>query len=217
MKMKTGKKKLLLIPLILILLLAEAAVLIAFATAPVPEAKRNQTVDGLRVEASVSDDERLPIIKTFRREDYEKKSESEKQKIEESTRGNIEGDIPCVHLLKDPHIYFRLTAEGKSLRPDEMPIVEIKSLPSHREHEKEPKIFFGEVREDAERGYSCALRAYRRQYEKYFLESDLITLRYTVHGREYVSMFSVSVSNAEEGVDFFENEELKEPISPQEP
>ncbi|AFS78368.1 hypothetical protein Curi_c13580 [Gottschalkia acidurici 9a] len=64
--------------------------------------------------------------------------------------------------------------------------------------------------------YSYEIQRYYTQYEKWFMESILIEVKYQIDGNGYVSVFAVTTTNAEDGSNFFENETLNNPIEPEE-
>lgn len=61
------------------------------------EPNKNNEVNGVKIEARVSNDDRNPIIQTFTLEDYNNKTEEEKLEIQEEISEKIEGDIPRVN------------------------------------------------------------------------------------------------------------------------
>ncbi len=84
---------------ILITLMSTITLSCFSACFPTPQKSRNNEVNGIQLQAEVSKDERIPIIRTMTLEDYQSKDEAEKEKLHDSLFGNVEGDIPCVHLL----------------------------------------------------------------------------------------------------------------------
>lgn len=181
---------------------------------PTPDYKRNNEVDGVKVEIKVSNDERKPILKTIKLSEYEKMSEDEKSRIEDFTSGRVEGDITCVHLLDDKNAYFKFYKNNEIVNPDTIPIIEIVSHPSHYRDKSGKKDFKYELEKLSNNEYSFEFDRYNTQYEKYFMEYDFIKLKYKIEGTDYITLFSTFKSNAPDGTDFFKNEDLKEPLEP---
>lgn len=90
----------------LAIFIAAGAAFIAYAFSPTPNFMRNETVDGLRMDAVVAWDERKPIIRTYKEKDYLALTEGELAKLRDTVEGKIEGDIPCIKLNKDPKMFF---------------------------------------------------------------------------------------------------------------
>lgn len=180
---------------------------------PTPDYKRNNEVDGVKVEIKVSNDERKPIVKTLKLSEYEKMTDDEKSKIEDFTSGRVEGDITCVHLLDDKNVYFKFYKNNKIVNPDETPIIEITSHPDYRD-ESGIKQIESELSKNEDNNYFFEFDRYNNQYEKYFMEYDFIKLKYKIEGTDYITLFSTFKSNAPDGTDFFKNEDLKEPLEP---
>ena len=110
---------------ILITLMSTITLSCFSACFPTPQKSRNNEVNGIQLQAEVSKDERIPIIRTMTLEDYQSKDEAEKEKLHDSLFGNVEGDIPCVHLLYDNTIRFRVMKDGTAIATEEPIKVEI--------------------------------------------------------------------------------------------
>lgn len=177
-----------------------------------PDALRNDEVDGVHIAVDIKDDDRKPIIKNFRLADYQHKSAAEKADLEKATAGKVEGDIPCVHLQKDHHLYLSIFKDGKAIQADRTPTIEIIAHPSHYDDPSGNKTIRGNWVAGKDGGYTFALQRYHTQYEKYFIAYHFVKVSYTVDGEAYISLFSVCSSNAKNGTDFFENKPLKKPL-----
>lgn len=209
MKSKVAKVYAILILLVIILF---AAIKIYFS--PTPESRRNNSVHGLKVNINVSNDERKPIVRTFEREKFESLPENKIMKLRDTIDGRIEGDIPCVHLNYDNKIYFEITKNGKVYEP-EIPKIKIFASASHYDDKQKQRIIEGELDRLDDGRYFYKTKRYSTQFEKYFLEYLRVELYYTIDGVDYVSTFGTFQDNANEGTDFFENEELEDPIPPE--
>ena len=61
--------------------------------------------------------------------------------------------------------------------------------------------------------YRYKLDRYSPQYDKYFIRYNLIKIYYSIDKEDYISLFALNTTNADEDVDWFEdNEELENPI-----
>ncbi|NLW42363.1 MAG: hypothetical protein GXY89_04410 [Tissierellia bacterium] len=197
--------------LVLIILLAIA---LKFILSPTPEFMRNNKVDGVEMKVQVSDDERSPIIRTFKLEDYNKKSEEEKLKIREKVAGRIEGDIPVVNLLIDKNLYYTFYKDNNLVQLEEAPRIEITAHPNHYSDKSDKRLIVDKLRENQD-GYIYEINRYQDQYEKYFLEFSHIQIFFEFEGVDYISVFSIFSTNAPKGTDLFENEDIIEPIPPE--
>ena len=198
----------------LAIFIAAGAAFIAYAFSPTPNFMRNETVDGLRMDAVVAWDERKPIIRTFKEKDYLALTDNQLAKVRDTVEGKIEGDIPCIKLNKKARIFFQFEKNDKPVKPEK---ISIKIL-AHAWDDDDPqktRIITDEVKDEGDTGYSYTTKRYSRQYEKYFLEYLQVEVRYTVGGENYISTFGTFQSNSEEGTSFFENEELPAPVEPE--
>ena len=59
--------------------------------------------------------------------------------------------------------------------------------------------------------YSYKTKRYSIQYEKYFIEYLRVEVTYKIDGKEYLSVFATNQDNANDGTDFFKNEDLEDP------
>ena len=189
---------------------AAFAAFIAYAFAPTPDFLRNQTVDGMRMDAVVAWDERKPIIRTFREKDYLALTENQLATMRDTVDGGIEGDIPCIKLNKKPRIFFQFEKDEKPVKPEKISL-KIIAHASHYDDPEKTRIVTGEPKDEGDLGYSYTTKRYSRQYEKYFLEYLQVEVHYTIDGENYISTFGAFQGNVEDGTDFFENEELPAP------
>lgn len=190
-------------------------VFIRFAFLPTPEFLRNQEVDGVKIEVQISNDDRKPIIRTYTREEFDTFDQTKIDNIEDDVDGRVEGDLPCIDLLKDNKIYISFYKDGKKVDPEKTHI----EITAHASDYKDPtktRHIEGELTEDGENTYSYATKRYGVQFEKYFMEYLQFQISYTIEDKDYVSIFGTFQNNAPDGTDFFKNEDLKEPLDPEE-
>ena len=193
---------------------AAFAAFIAYAFAPTPDFLRNQTVDGVRMDAVVAWDERKPIIRTFREKDYLALTENQLATMRDTVDGGIEGDIPCIKLNKGPKMFFQFEKDEKPVKPEKISL-KIIAHASHYDDPQKTRIITDELKDEGDLGYSYTTKRYSRQYEKDFLEYLQVEVHYTIDGENYISTFGAFQGNVEDGTDFFENEELESPLDPE--
>ena len=210
MKSKVAKVFAILIILAIILF---AAIQIYFS--PTPNFRRNNSMNGVKVNIQVSNDERKPIVRTFERKEFESLPESKVMKVRDKIAGRIEGDIPCIHLNYDNKIYFEFTKDGKVYEP-EIPKIKIFASASHYADDQKQRVIEGELDRLDDGRYFYETKRYSTQFEKYFLEYLRIEIYYTIDGVDYLSTFGTFQDNANDGTDFFDNENLEKPIPPEE-
>ena len=217
MKSKTAKvfKILFIIAAILFLLAIILFVAAQIYFSPTPDFRRNNTVHGVKLNVQVSNDERKPIIRTFERAKFESLPESKVMKVRDKIAGRIEGDIPSIHLNEDNKIYFEFTKDGKVYEP-EIPKIKIFASASHYDDKEKQRIIEGELDRLDDGRYFYETKRYSTQYEKYFIGYLRIEIYYTIDGVDYLSTFGTFQDNANDGTNFFDNEELENPIPPEE-
>lgn len=208
------KKKVFIALAILIAAGAAFAAFIADAFAPTPDFMRNQTVDGVRMDAVVAWDERKPIIRTFREKDYRALTENQLATMRDTVDGGIEGDIPCIKLDKGPKMFFQFEKAEKPVKPEKISL-KIIAHASHYDDPEKTRIITDEVKDEGDLGYSYTTKRYSRQYEKYFLEYLQVEVHYTVDGENYISTFGAFQGNGDDDTDYFENETLNAPVEPE--
>ncbi len=182
---------------------------------PTPGYLRNTEADGVKIEAKISDDDRTPIIRTYTKEEFDKFDQSKIEKIEDDVDGRVEGDIPCIDLLKDNKIYISFYKDSKKVDPKKTHM----EITAHASDYKDPtktRHIEGELTNDGENTYSYATKRYGVQFEKYFMEYLQFEVTYTIDGKDYISILGAFQSNVPDGTDFFRNEDLKEPLDPEE-
>lgn len=182
---------------------------------PTPGYLRNTEADGVKIEAKISDDDRTPIIRTYTKEEFDKFDQSKIDNIEDDVDGRVEGDIPCIDLLKDNKIYISFYKDGKKIEPEKTHI----EITAHASDYKDPtktRHIEGELTNYGENTYSYATKRYGVQFEKYFMEYLQFEVTYTIDGKDYISILGAFQSNVPDGTDFFKNEDLKEPLDPEE-
>lgn len=209
--MKSKVAKVFAIVIILTIILF-AAIQIYFS--PTPNFRRNNSMNGVKVNIQVSNDERKPIVRTFEREKFENLSEKEIMKLRDTINGRIEGDIPCIHLNEDNKIYFTFESGGEVYQP-EIPKIKIFASASHYDDKQKQRVIEGELDRLDDGRYYFETKRYSTQFEKYFLEYLRIEIYYTIDGVDYLSTFGTFQDNANDGTDFFDNENLEKPIPPE--
>lgn len=209
--MKSKVAKVFAIVIILTIILF-AAIQIYFS--PTPNFRRNNSMNGVKVNIQVSNDERKPIVRTFERKEFESLPESKVMKVRDKIAGRIEGDIPCIHLNYDNKIYFEFTKDGKVYEP-EIPKIKIFASASHYADDQKQRVIEGELDRLDDGRYFYETKRYSTQFEKYFLEYLRIEIYYTIDDVDYVSTFGTFQDNANDGTDFFDNENLEKPIPPE--
>lgn len=199
----------------LVFLVVAFFVFIRFAFLPTPEFLRNQEVDGVKVEIRISDDERKPIIRTYTKEEFDAFDQAKIENINDDVDGRVEGDIPCIHLLEDNKIYITFYKDGEKIEPDDAHIKITTYASDYRDPTKTRHIE-GKLTDEGDKTYTYATKRYSVQYEKYFFEYLRMEITYTINGKDYVSIFGTFQDNVPDGTDFFKNEDLKEPLDPEE-
>ena len=189
---------------------------------PTPDYQRNQTINGVRLEAKIGSDTRKPIIKTLALKDYEQRSEKAKKDIEDFVDGSIEGDIPCLHLLEDNKLYFFFTNRSKAVifPNDAPPKIEIYPAITYLDKyaDKNPKqmVIKDTLKQNKDGHYYFPMRRYKAQYERYFLDYHLIKIYYTINNNEYISLMGIYMDNyPADKTPFDENETLNPPLPAQ--
>ncbi len=217
MKSKTTKvfKILFIIAAILILLAIILFVGLQICFSPTPDSKRNNSVHGVKVNIQVSNDERKPIVRTFQKEKFENLSEKEIVKLRDTIAGRVEGDIPCIHLSEDNKFYVEFINKGKVYEP-EIPRIKIFVYSSPFDDNQKQRVIEGELDRLDDGRYYFETKRYSTQFEKYFMEYLRIEIYYTIDGVDYLSTFGTVQGNGDDGTNYFENNELEEPIPPEE-
>jgi len=198
---------------IILTIILFAAIQIYFS--PTPNFRRNNSMNGVKVNIQVSNDERKPIVRTFEREKFESLPESKVMKVRDKIAGRIEGDIPCIHLNYDNKIYFEFTKDGKVYEP-EIPKIKIFASASYYDDKERQRVIEGELDRLDDGRYFYETKRYSTQFEKYFMEYLRVEIYYTFDGVDYLSTFGTFQDNANDGTNFFDNEKLENPIPPEE-
>lgn len=199
---------------IILILLVTLFVGLHIYRSPKPEAKRNNSVHGVKVNIKVSDDERKPIVRTFERAKFESLPEQKVMRVRDTIAGAIEGDIPCIHLDEDNKFYVEFINKGKVYEP-ESPKIKIFADSYYNDKTRET-VIEGELDRLEDGRYYFETKRYNTQFEKIFMEYLRIEIYYNIDGVDYVSTFGTFQSNADDGTNFFNNEKLEEPIPPEE-
>lgn len=182
---------------------------------PTPGYLRNMEANGVKIEAQISNDDRKPIIRTYTKKEFETFDQAKIDNIEDDVDGRVEGDLPCIDLLKDNKIYISFYKDGKKVDPEKTHI-EITAHASDYNDPTKTRHIEGELTDDGENTYSYATKRYGVQFEKYFMEYLQFEVTYTIDGEDYVSILGAFQSNVPDGTDFFRNEDLKEPLDSEE-
>lgn len=190
---------------------------INFLTKPVADEKRNlsETDAKINVEFNNKEEYRTPIIRTFKEEEYNNFTQKKINKVISTIDGNIEGDIPAVELkYEKAYINIDFIKNEKSIEPDTVPyiIIEIAEEDSN-DIDYQMKEVVRDKLEIKNGQYRYKLDRYSPQYDKYFIHYNLIKIYYSIDKEDYISLFALNTTNADEDVDWFEdNEELENPI-----
>lgn len=207
-------KKLINIFSIILILLVTLFVGLRIYYYPKPELKRNNSVHGVKVNIKVSNDERTPIIRTFERAKFESLPEQKVMRVRDTIAGAIEGDIPCIHLSEDNKFYVEFINKGKVYEP-EIPRIKIFVSESPFDDNQKLRVREGELDRLDDGRYYFGTKRYSTQFEKYFMEYLRVEIYYTIGHVDYVSTFGTFQSNADDGTNFFDNENLENPIPPE--
>ncbi|QQK08805.1 hypothetical protein [Miniphocaeibacter halophilus] len=208
------KKKLKIIGLIALFiatLLIIFLVFMYFSFRPTQDNKRNISSTNVYMSGKVGDDERTPIIYSYKESEFNNFSKEEKEKIFDKIGGKVEGDIPAIYLDGDNKIYMNFFKDDKIIKPDNLPVIKIKAYPSYYDS-PETRLDFEDNFVQEDDYYTYAFKRYHNQYEKYILEHIEIEVLYEVDKEKYISLLSINNLNTDDGTDFFENEKLSEPI-----
>ena len=197
---------------IIIAIILFVAVQIYFS--PTPDFRRNNSIHGVKVNVQVSNDERKPIVRTFEKEKFENLSEKEIVKLRGTIAGRVEGDIPCIHLSEDNKFYVEFINKGKVYEP-EIPRIKIFVSESPFDDNQKLRVREGELDRLDDGRYYFETKRYSTQFEKYFMEYLRVEIYYTIDGVDYLSTFGTFQDNANDGTNFFDNEELEKPIPPE--
>ena len=207
-------KKLINIFSIILILLVTLFVGLRIYYYPKPELKRNNSVHGVKVNIKVSNDERTPIIRTFERAKFESLPEQKVMRVRDTIAGTVEGDIPCIHLSEDNKFYVEFINKGKVYEP-EIPRIKIFVSESPFDDNQKLRVREGELDRLDDGRYYFETKRYSTQFEKYFMDYLRIEIYYTIDGVDYLSTFGTFQSNADDGTNFFDNENLENPIPPE--
>lgn len=175
-----------------------------------PNFMRNNEVDGVRMEAKIEFDERSPITKTLRAEDYKNLSKEKLEGINDKIGGRIEGDIPSIHLNQGGGFTLTFYKDGKKVDPEDLSVKITAHASDYRDPEDKREIKLDPI-SSKDKTYSYKTKRYSIQYEKYFIEYLRVEVTYKIDGKEYLSVFATNQDNANDGTDFFKNEDLEDP------
>ena len=174
---------------------------------PLPEEKRNISSSDVKMIVDFPDvDDRIPIIRTYTKEEFTDFDKREIEDIKDTINGNIEGDIPALVLGNGRgEIDISFVNSGNSaldnIKPDNIP--QIKILVSTYSDQRSPKEVEGFLIEDKENKamYSYELKRYFTEFteeestmyesDEFFMEFMNIQVNYEINKQEYVSLFAI--------------------------
>lgn len=204
------KKSILTLILILLIVLI---ILIAFKFIsglwkPLPEDKRNISTSNVKMLVNL-DYGRTAIVRTYKKEEFDKFSENEINKIKAIVDGNIEGDIPEL-LIKDGVGAFEVSFVmidkiGKSIIeadivPDKTPKIKMTLLETIYSKDELKEIEDSLKVDSAKEGiYSYEVKKYFNNEELLSVEEDepyrlsmFIEISYEINNEAYVSIFAIN-------------------------
>ncbi|NLN98142.1 MAG: hypothetical protein GX127_07185 [Eubacteriaceae bacterium] len=176
---------------------------------PMQEAFLVKKVKDIELDVSLLEDETMiPVMATYEASDYQEFSEATKKKLEDYAYEEEEDYL--VLLIEDENtLAFEFYKEGKRITPEGTPSLTIQA----------DALEYGEtatverpIESYREGRYEFRPKRVNPQHDLYYLEKHLMLLSYRIDGKDYVSLFSVLLSNAKEDADFMDNQELDEPI-----
>lgn len=215
-------------PLLISLGAIAAILLIAFiviqqAYKPTPDDKRNISTSDVVMNMDVSDSSgRVPIIRTYTLEEFEKMTEKELVEAKDTVNGRVEGDAPANNFDEGKNqINFTFYKNDKKVKPSSNPIIKLEIYPDQlmpytNNPPYERRDIESELEEDEEGTYSFNMKRYVPQTMKYVTQLSFMEIYFEIDGQKYVGLTSLNTSNTEDGTDFFDNEELDTPIPPEE-
>lgn len=131
------------------LILALAAFII-YTLSPTPSFMRNKEVDGIRIEAKISNDDRSPIIRTYTKNEFDNFDQEKIEKINNKISGRIEGDLPSIHLLENDKINFTFYKDGEKIEPEDAHIKITAHASDYRDPTKK-RYIEGELTDEGEK------------------------------------------------------------------
>lgn len=199
----TMKNKVLLPTLIIFVIISGMLIYINWLLKPLPREKRNTSTSDVKMVVRLEDvDNRIPIVLTYTREEFDDFDETKINEIKEKVNGNIEGDIPALVLQGGTgEIKFQFEENSASVKTNPKSIPEIKISASPISDQKNSKEFRGLLIKNGNM-YSYKLKRYFPElidrenslYEndKFFMESVYVEINYEIDGKEYVSIFAIN-------------------------
>ncbi|WP_125142012.1 helix-turn-helix domain-containing protein [Clostridium transplantifaecale] len=170
---------------------------------PTPDKKRNISTAAVRMYLNLPGaTPSRAIIRTFNTKEYEQFSESKIKQIRHEIGGKMEGDIPALHLNSGQKIRPVLQNNySENIEPDDIPVIIIKEYSDTVVLPENDILYEGNVKtkksvlqQDSEGYYFCVNEDFR--------DSDgpvskvcMIEVRYSVEGKNYISLSAVYVSS----------------------
>jgi len=176
---------------------------------PMQDTFLTKEVKGIELRVSLLDDEvMIPVLATYEASDYQGFSESTQKEMGNYAYQEDE-DFLILLLENVDTMVFEFYKDGKRVNPEDVPSLTIQA----------DALEYGEsttverpVESYREGRYHFQPKRINPQYDRYYMEKHLMTLAYRIDGKDYVSLLSILLSNAEEDMDFMDNQELDEPI-----
>lgn len=183
----------------------------AKAFAPVPINERNYSTSNTTMFVDVAGDERRTIVQSYTSEEFESMRLDEKNAVRDFVAGNLEGDIPCVSLSRNPVIRIVLQSSDKTgKKADKVPAFRLvcytnaAMLP--KSNEKYEDLIDEGVKTECwennldsdEQGYLIDMNKLSgieklKTNEEALLCSCYIEVRYCIDGQEYISITAFSL------------------------
>lgn len=168
-----------------------------------PEKKRNESSSDIKMIVDLQDvDNRTPIIRTYKKEEFINFEKEEIQDIKDKVNGNIEGDIPALVLENGTgkiEILFEDDSTSARLNPDDVPKIKISALDSIYSEEEPNEINDLLIKSEQEEKYMYEIKRYLNdeeitfeEDEDFFTESMFIEIDYKIENENYVSIFAIN-------------------------
>ena len=202
------KKKGLLFILIPLIVIAGIFVFLQLSTRPLPDEQRNLSTTDITMQVRIDDPtNRTPIVRTYKKEEFDALNDSERARLKDTVNGNVEGDVPAVHLENSTGLMEFAFVRTERPAGDQTPV------PLVSENRPELKIavqetLYSEAELLAIRDFLTETEdgSYRYEIQRYLTpgmipaeentefhtESMYIEVHYQVDGELYVSVFAVN-------------------------
>ncbi len=201
-------KKIMIALAVIIIIIAGFFIYSYYSLKPLPEAKRNISTTDVKMLVTIKDSaNRTAIVRTYTKEEYDKMNENKIEKLKNTIKGNIEGDIPAVILENGKgkiEFSFEKNENKKdtstSLIPADTPEIRMSVLETIYSSQK-PIEFTDTLTETGEKGkYLYEIKRHLNtepieylENKKAYFESIFIEVSYKIDGKDYISFFAVNV------------------------